>query len=299
MANTQSMTYSEIFTAYYSQFRADYDVPGETDDEYLVGMRLANEAINYWANYDATYWNELFDTNRTDGSGDQTIVLGQSIYNAPINFKEAGGAIRVLNPTGATQQIYPIIEPHEAQFRTDNSTYAYFTSSPIYYNAGTASQTGTTVTGVGTTWTATMVGMQFQFDTGESATITAFTNATTLEVSVTQTVASSTYQIIYRGYKLHLNPAPQDALAGMFIEYDYYKAPTLFTTGLSTTEMRNPYFIVHRMLANQFRAARNPYYSSALRDSENAIKLMQLDNNSGSWANPPTITDNSDTAWGI
>ena len=57
------MTWDEIFTAYYSQFRADSDVPSSTDAEYTVGLRMANEAIKYWENYDGTLWNELFDTN--------------------------------------------------------------------------------------------------------------------------------------------------------------------------------------------------------------------------------------------
>ena len=62
--------------------------------------------------------------------------------------------------------------------------------------------------------------------------------------------------------------------------------------------MPNPYFIVHRMLAQQFRASRNPYYSSALRDAEDALKIMQIDNNSGSWANPWSQADNSGTVFG-
>jgi len=290
--------FDEIFQQYYTLYRADSDVPSSTDDEYTIGMRMANEAVNYWANYDATYWRELFDTNQTDGSGTQTISTSTTIYSAPTNFREAGGFVKVKDSSGNTVQSYPIIEPQEVQFKDNNSTYCYFTSSPNYYSAGTASQSTTTITGSGTTWTATMVGMEFVFATGESATITAFGSTTSLTVSVSQTVASTTYNIVSRGYKLHINPAPTSALNGLDIDYVYYKNPTNFTTGASTTEMANPYFIVHRMLAMQFRAARNPYYSSALKDSENTIRLMQLDNNSGNWANPPTIPDNSGSVWG-
>ena len=53
------------------------------------------------------------------------------------------------------------------------------------------------------------------------------------------------------------------------------------------------------MLAQRFRVSRNPYYSSALRDAEAAIKVMQMDNNSGSWANPWAVADNSGSSWGI
>lgn len=228
-----TMTFEQVFTAYYSLFRADSDVPISTDDEYTVGMRLANEAINYFADYEGTYWRELFTTNQLDGTGTQTITTGTTVYDAPINFKEAGGFIRVKDSDGNTVQSYERIEPHEAQFRDDSATYAYFT-----------------------------------FD-----------------------LATDTH-------KLTINPAPTSNLNGLDIDYVYYKSPTLFTTGTSTTEMSNPYFIVHRMLAMQFRASRNPYYSSALKDSENTIRLMQLKNNSGSWDNPPTIPDNSGSTWG-
>lgn len=296
MANAQ--TFDEIFTAYYSLFRADSDVPTSTDDEYTVGMRLANEAINYWANFDGVYWKELFDTNLVNGTGTQTITTGTTTYSAPTNFREAGGFVKVLNSSGNEVQRYAIIDPQEVQFKDANSDYCYFTSSPQYYSTGTASQSTTTITGVGTTWTSAMVGMEFVFDTGESATITAFGSTTSLTVSVSQTVASSAYAINTVGYKLHINPAPTSTLNGMSIDYVYYKNPTYFTTGVSKTEMANPYFIVHRMLGMQFRAARNPYYLSAIKDSENTIKVMQIDNQSGSFANPWSIADNSGSSWG-
>lgn len=226
------MDFDDIFQAYYSLFRADSDVPTSTDDEYTVGLRLANEAINYWKAYDSTYWKELYTTNQIDGTGDQTIVTGQTSYDAPTNYSEAGGFVKIVNSDGNVVQKYPIVEPQEVQFLGDDSDYCYFTGSPK------------------------------------------------------------------TGYTLKINPAPTSNYNGMDIDYVYYKNPTELTTGTSTTEMSNPYFIVHRMLAQQFRASRNPYYSSALKDSENTIRTMQLSNNSGNWANPPTMTENSGSQWG-
>ena len=55
-------TYSDIFTAYYTLYRSEATVPASTDDEYTIGLRFANEAISRWANYDSTYWKELFTT---------------------------------------------------------------------------------------------------------------------------------------------------------------------------------------------------------------------------------------------
>lgn len=293
------MSFDEIFTAYYNGYRAEATVPANTDDEYTIAMRFANEALNRWANYDATYWRELFDTNQNDGSGSQTITTGDTTYAAPTNMREAGGFVRVKNSSGQTVQTYPIIEPHEAQFRDDNATYCYFTNSPVYYNTGTASQSGTTITGVGTTWTSAMVGMQFVFVTGETATITAFTSTTSLTASVTQTVASAAYRILTDGFTLNLNPGPPSSLNGMDIDYVYYKKPTLYTASSTISEVPNAYFVIDRMLANRFRASRNwGAYQTALRDSEEALKIMKMDNDSGSWASPWKLQDNSGSVWG-
>jgi hypothetical protein len=292
------MNYDQIYTAFYSLYRGDSDIPASTDDEYIVGMRLANEAIQRWANFDNTFWNELYTTLQTNGGGSQTIVTGQTAYLAPGNYKEAGGFVKVLDSTGNIAERYPIIQPQEAQFQGTESLYAYFTTGQNYYSTGTVSQATTVATGVGTTFTAAMVGMKIQYDSGETATITAFTSGTEVTVSPSQTVASTTYKIINPGYTLNLNPAPLATYNGYDIDYTYYKKPTEFTTGTSKTEMPNPYFIVHRMLAQQYRVSRNPYYSSALRDSEDALKIMQTTNNSGTWANTPVMNDNSGMSWG-
>lgn len=290
--------FDAIFAAFYSQYRMEATTPASSSDEYTIAMALANEAVNYWEEYDGTYWKELFDTNQNDGSGSQTIVTNDTTYAAPTNMKEWGGNIRIKNSSGNIVQQYPIIDLNEVQFKDQNATFAYFTSSPIYYSTGTASQSTTTITGSGTTWTAAMVGMEFVFATGESATITAFTSTTSLTASVSQTVASSAYNIRTTGFTLNLNPAPTSSLNGMDIDYDYYKKATEFTTGDTRTEVPNPYFIVHRMLASRFRGSRNPFRGDAKADAENAVRIMQLKNNSGTWANPWTMADTSGSTWG-
>lgn len=292
------MNFDQIWTAFYSQFRADADVPASTDDEYTVGVTLANEAINRWSRYDGTLWDDLYDTNQNDGSGSQTITTADTSYAAPTNFLNSGGFIKVLDSSGNIAQKYPIIKPNQVQFKGDTEAYAYFTRSPLFYNIGTASQSATTITGSGTTWTSAMIGMQFLFVTGETATITAFTSTTSLTASVSQTVASAAYRILTAKYQLNVNPAPTATLNGMDIDYLYYKEPLTYTAGASITEISDPYFVVHRMLASQFRAARNPYYSSAKTDAENALKQLQIKNNSGDWADTPELADNSGMQWG-
>jgi len=225
------MTFDEIFAAYYALYRAEATTPASTDDEYTIGLRLANEAIQRWANYDGVYWKELFTTFQTSGDG-TTASTDTTQYDGPGDMKEAGGFVRILDSDNNTIRTYPLIEPHEGQFKIDRGQYAYFTGDPN------------------------------------------------------------------NGFTLNLNPSPDSAIDGKNIEFDYYKTPTLLTTGSDVPDMLNPYFIVHRMLANRYRASRNPYYKDALRDSEDMLKVMQMENMSGSWANPWRLQDNSGAQFG-
>lgn len=54
------------------------------------------------------------------------------------------------------------------------------------------------------------------------------------------------------GYTMNVNPN-RTLTTGHVIEYEYYKNATYFTTGTSTTEMANPFFIVHDVLAKLYR----------------------------------------------
>lgn len=227
------MDFDEIFTAYYTQYRTEAEIPASSDDEYKIALPLANEAINRWSRYDATYWKELYSTLSVAEDGDKVIAQNKVDYATPSDMREAGGFVHVYNDQGVTQVRIPIIEPQDAQFRNDNSTYCYFTGSP---------------------------GL---------------------------------------GFTLHLNPAPSAAIVGMTMQYVYYKKPTTFTTGSDISEMNDPYFMVHRMLANRFRGSRNPFYTSAKADAEDCLKTMQADNNSGNWADPWKLADNSSGRFGI
>ena len=77
------------------------------------------------------------------------------------------------------------------------------TVTPTLYDTGTASQAALVVTGVGTTWTAAMIGSEFVYADGTSSgAITAFTDATHLTVTTSQTVGSQAYAIKARGLQV-------------------------------------------------------------------------------------------------
>lgn len=226
------MTFDELFEAYYAQYRAEADTPASTDDEYPVAMRLANEAVNRWQNYDNTMWHELWTTAQREGDGDLQVESGTTEYAAPDNFKTAGGDVVLRQADGTLVQRIKLVNAEDVQFYSDTAPYAFFTGSPA------------------------------------------------------------------EGYVLNLNGNPDNTWVGANIDYLYYKSATRFTQGSDVTEMSDPYFIVHRILANRFRSSRNPYYSSAKTDAEDSLRTMQLQNNSGSWSNPWQVPDRSGTAFG-
>jgi hypothetical protein len=71
--------------------------------------------------------------------------------------------------------------------------------APLGYKTGTISQSGTTVTGSGTTWTAAMVGSTIQYVDGSKATITARASNTSITVDVSKTVTAGSSYVIQDG----------------------------------------------------------------------------------------------------
>lgn len=219
------MTFDELFTAYYTQYRAEAVTPSSTDEEYTVAMRFMNDAIERWANYDNVYWKELFANVADAADGDKTVTAGTTIYDCPTDFKEAGGSVRLRDASSNNVlKNIPIIEPQEAQFKNDLSNFVYFTGNPA------------------------------------------------------------------DGYKLNFNVAPDTT--GQVLDYVYYKKPSKFSSGSDTTEMSIPEFMIYHALAHRFRASRNwSAYQITKRDAEDSLRTMQLDNNSGTWANPWRVPD--------
>jgi hypothetical protein len=82
--------------------------------------------------------------------------------------------------------------------------------------------------------------------------------------------------------QLTFGTAPVASQDGLTIDYDYYRQPTMITDGDSQPDMADPYFIVHRMLADRFRASRNPTgYQTASRDADIALQNMIQRNSMG------------------
>ena len=224
------MNEDDIFTAYWTLYRGESEIPASTDPERTIARRLFNEGINHWETYDGTVWKELFAHFKDEES--TTVSTGTTEYDAPSNFRKPEGKVRLLDSSNKTVQRYSVIDIRDVQFQEDGATYAYLSGNPK------------------------------------------------------------------DGYKLHLNPAPSTAINGMKIDYPFRKIGTVFESTTDVTEMSDPYFLVHRALANRFRATRNPYTDDAKQDAENSLSKMKVDNDDGNWGAPPQLQDHSGTQFG-
>lgn len=226
------MTYQEIFNEYYALYRAEAESPGPEDEEFRVGITLANEAIARWENYDNTMWNELFTGIIQEN---QSIILTEATtYPLPNNYRHSGGSVQVVDENGGVIKQYQMKEPQEKQFIGGMGTYSYITGNPRV------------------------------------------------------------------GYQIRLSNVPEEAIRGKRLDMIYYSKPITISNGSSRPEMKNPRFIVHRMLAQRFRASRNwTGFETANRDAEDALRQMQLENNAGTWNNAWQQKDHSGTSWGL
>jgi len=82
---------------------------------------------------------------------------------------------------------------------------SFFQVSQTISSDGTLSISGTSVTGVGTSFTTNMVGNIIIFSDGTIKNITSYISPTSLTVAESGTIGSQTYKIIYKGFNVNGN----------------------------------------------------------------------------------------------
>jgi hypothetical protein len=204
---------------------------GRTTTDVLSNKSLSNATVYNVDNTDNTKRIGYQTSGATTGTT-MTLISAQTV-NRSISFPDTSDTVGVLagvqsftnkTITGTTNMIDAnnlrngstwVVSlsgsaPINGQILSYNGTSAiwqsgltnlYYIASPSTYNTGTASQSTTTVTGNGTTFTNLMVGGIIVYGTGQEAFITAFNSSTSLTVSQSQTVASSTFVIYYGGFQ--------------------------------------------------------------------------------------------------
>jgi hypothetical protein len=113
------------------------------------------------------------------------------------------------------------------------------------YSEGTASASGTTVTGVGTTFTPSMVGGTITFENGARGVINTFINTSTLTTDDVVDSAESKYTIYYGGMSTngaHLHVQTLCSMQSMFsgqFQNMYGTLPMCKKITLSSSELMN------------------------------------------------------------
>lgn len=134
----------------------------------------------------------LLSVNDNTGGGS-----GSAVFNVADH-----GYVNIQNDTDASSA-FSIKNSSGAGLLTVNTLDGIVQQGFSTYTTGTISQTGNTVTGSGTTFTSNMSAGTLVYSDGTTATITGFTDATTLTVSVSKTVtAGSSYTIRYGGLQV-------------------------------------------------------------------------------------------------
>lgn len=111
------MTFKEIFTEYFSQFRGQAgSIPTYDDREFLMGIQLGNSAIRKWDRVDGVLWNELYsrasDQNTTVfPTAQQTITSGTVSYDCPTNMRKPPREVFLYS--GGDYQSLPVIDPDQ------------------------------------------------------------------------------------------------------------------------------------------------------------------------------------------
>ena len=167
--------------------------------------RNTSKAFQQWVPDDPT-------RGKPGGAGGMAIrIVADSTYTSD-NFREK---LLVITPATTKLDDIPGLVAHfdasSLVYRDNGSTAAEANAgTPNRYDFGTASQSGTTVTGVGTTWTPAMVGCGFTFRTGFNQNpgtvtriITAFVSTTELTVDSGATVSVGTRYVITGKQKVY------------------------------------------------------------------------------------------------
>lgn len=147
----------------------------------------------------AIYSNGTASQTGTIITGVNTNFTPDMIASAADPVIGAGGSI-VFRVTGETATIVSVDSPTQLSVTPAQTVASQ--EFDIFYNTPLISQSGSTVTGYGTTFTPAMVGGTITFrNTGDTATVTGFIDATHLTVNVSKTEAVQTFQLVAVGIR--------------------------------------------------------------------------------------------------
>lgn len=182
------------------------------DGNNYVSIQSAALALNTWHRIetavtgDKLYLRTFTGSNLHGDIPNQSLSTGTLTDSDPLNNFDK---ITIGMVAGATSPWGVYIDDHKVSSNNwvgsafpswgQNTNYgnvtlgtpATYTPLNETYTTGTITQSGTTLTGSGTSWTDTLVGRTIVYLDGSTATVTGYTSATSMTVSVSKTIASA------------------------------------------------------------------------------------------------------------
>lgn len=161
-----------------------------------------SQAAQARTRFGAAVWNDrIYVVGGLNGSGNEVddVYISPQLSNGgdiAADSWQSAGNLPDVDRSGAALIAYA----NNLYYLGGNDGSNYLSDvqfAALGYKTGTIAQTGTTVTGTGTTWTSDMVGSTIQYIAdGSTATITTFNSATSLTVDADKSVtAGSSYLI--------------------------------------------------------------------------------------------------------
>jgi len=162
---------------------------GRNTTDTLTNKTFLNNTTLFADSTDTTKRIRFQSSAATTGT---TLILGsQQSTSQTLNFPSVAANDTVMT-TGSNQTI-----TGAKSFLAVSNLFGLSTG----YAVGTVSQSTTTVTGVGTTFTTNMVGGVILYTSGGQAFVTGFNSPTSLTVKQSATVASTSYTLYYGTYQ--------------------------------------------------------------------------------------------------
>jgi hypothetical protein len=257
-------------TLYYFGGQDDTATNEQSTVYYTTGISSGNPTWNGSAasnglpgartKFGGTEWN---DRLYVVGGLDSSATVSNTVYISP--DLSSGGDI---SSAWTTSTAFNVARTGNAVTAYANNLYLlggfdgtnYLSDSQytsIGYKTGTISQSGTTLTGSGTTWTSSMVGSTIKYEDGSTAVITAFSSTTSLTVDESKTVTAGTDYVIQDGsvgtwtYSRNLQGPLSDGRAFAANGYIY------IVGGRTAASTCNPKIVVAPISANTTIASGN------------------------------------------
>jgi len=171
-----------------------------TSADTLVGRATTDTLTNKSLDNATVFHVDTTDPTKKIGFSSSGATTGTTLTLA--DFQTTSQTLSIPNISSGDTMVTTNTAQSIPGTKSLTSVSSVISQNSTLYNTGTASQSANTVTGVGTTWTSSMVGGLIIFSNGTKAFVNAFVSTTSLTVAQSQTVSSQTYSLYFGGTQI-------------------------------------------------------------------------------------------------